>query len=130
MKTLSRFSASIALLITATACTSSQEVKDQKQAQAELFAIKSNIKKGMTLEELRALSPHIGNCTGSATGTQRCEGIYLNSVARTIGISNSNTYQPAATNKSTRMTFDFEKGKLIRWEEKKDLESAPAPYSK
>jgi hypothetical protein len=103
------------------------------QAHPDLAQVESSLRVGMSLEEVKVLSPQTGNCRGSAKSYMTCLGSFrlkgekyipvmpVSNVGRTnisldpLGVTGS----PNVSRRYETLTLHFKANKLERWDSDK-----------
>ena len=100
----------VLLLIWLASCASyTQEARQEVRNYDRMSQIETRLKVGQSLDQVRALAPELGNCSGSVKTLYVCELQYKTGSDYTIG------YDQTSQEHFKVFKLDFENGRLARW---------------
>lgn len=114
---MNRFYSVIFLGIILCACASPQQKAREQRAETHLENFSNNLKTGMTLEEVKAVSNEVSNCRGSKVAYMECTAVLSVVTSRSSPIAVGDLPTHFNRDKSHFFKLHFEKNLLQRWEE-------------
>ena len=115
------FSGLVFTLFLFTSCSSSRERQHLAQSQKQIQTLDSELRVGMSLDEVKKVNPDVSECRGSRASFMTCQLRFMTNPGWSVPIV-PHTTQHMISEDYTVYQLSFEKDKLARWS--KNVESS------